>query len=190
MIAILTNPRQVTLSLSRTRNGPMDQRPEAGNRQQHHRAREIGRRRCDSIQTRRCDYGMTRVTTTITTSRRRRRSCRVTTWLVPVHLCLSSFDIHAISISLSKQFVLVLRDGTTHAAESDVDRLGHFSFEANAVSDRMPSHLGLHLLLSVRHLNFPLLALSRDIETIGTAFRYDDIQHDRIHTFTFTFICI
>lgn len=95
MITILANPRQATLSLSKTRNGPTDQ-PEAGSRQQRQRAREIGRRtRCDkSIRTRRCDCGMTRLTTTITTSRRR-RSCRATTWLVFPSILVSSFNIHA-----------------------------------------------------------------------------------------------
>lgn len=88
-------------------------------------------------------------------------------------------------ISLSKKLISVFRDGKTHAAKNDADRLGHFPFEADAVSDRVPPHLGLHLLPSVRHLNLPLLALSRDIEAI----RYD-IQHDRIHTFTFTFMYI
>lgn len=92
-----------------------------------------------------------------------------------------------IYVSLLKELVLVLRDGKTRAAKSNVDRLGQFPFEVDAVPDRVPPHLGLHFLPSARHLNLPLLALSRDI---GMAIRYDDIQHDRTHTFTFTFMYI
>lgn len=182
MVTILANPRQTTLSLSRTRNGP-DQRPKVDNRQQRRRAREIWRRiRCNSIRARK-DCGMTKTTTT--SRRRRRRSYRATTWLVPVHF-LFLFSIY-IYVSLLKELVLVLRDGKTRAAESNVDRLGQFPFEIDAVPDRVPPHLGLHFLPSARHLNLPLLALSRDI---GMAIRYDDIQHDRTHTFTFTFMYI
>lgn len=103
MITILMNPRQVTLSLSRTRNDPMNQRSKAGNIiEQRHRAHEIRRRRCDSIQTRRCDCGMTRTTTITTRRRRRRKSCRVTTWLVPVHFCLFFQYTYDFNISIKK----------------------------------------------------------------------------------------
>lgn len=101
---------------------------------------------------------------------------------------LLSFALMYTRVFLSKELITVFGDGKTHATKSDADRLGHFPFKANAVPDRMPPRLGLHLLPSIRHLNLLLLALSRDIEMIDTI-RYD-IQHDRIHTFTFTFMYI
>lgn len=85
MVTILTNPRQTTLSLSRTRNG-LDQQPEIDSRQQRRRAHKIGRRiRCNSIRARR-DCGMTRTTTTS----KRRRSYQAITWFVSVHFCFFS----------------------------------------------------------------------------------------------------
>lgn len=86
MVTILANPRQTTLSLSRTRSGP-DQRPQVDSRQQRRRAHKIGRRiRCNSIRARR-DCGMT------TTTSRRRKNYQAITWFVPVHLFL--FSIYA-----------------------------------------------------------------------------------------------
>jgi len=54
----------------------------------------------------------------------------------------------------SNDCVSVLRgDGKTRTIEGDFGRLGQVPHEAAAISDRVPSRLGLRLLPSARYLN-------------------------------------